>query len=1576
MATEQNNAHITTFTDGMNTDTGYNILKSSNYTMSVNNRITTTKYTDSSDDSYSNQKEGVLAPVQIDSYKYTITAQTEGALKDYNMLNKDYVYKILTSGSTSIILYKNYNAEKKPILNVGRLRTGANQQKYIYLLFCVELPTDLKNISAVLNEEQSDVVNLYIATGSTQLLQINVVDEDYILKLQEAYTDDKGAKVIDQLDIDIDDIMSNSYFPYDKIIIEDQIYGQLKTSQVQYTYRFYKKHGVCSKLAPLTNKIQVISANKNQETGCAEDTVTSVGFRLKIDADIIKDALKRFDRLQIYRISYIKINTDAEVKLVFDGKFDEAFGYDDIKQEGVQELTMEEFSNISGLSLQPNVISQNQKYLFCGDVTDTTIIDFNDFGGVTENDVKTWYRTYRLSSDAKINEYNFQPFTEGQDEVPIQRTQEELYEWIWNKTESHLTDPYNYMNIYDKMDWQDCTESRKMEYIKNPSSRSERYNIYGLLGGTGRYINWEFVFTPIPSCGVSNDLWTQTDISSTTPHSAMCFYHQWNSSFYYQGEYNRLVFNYIMDDYLESKKIKPNSKLSERAGGYSDNIISSVVRSLRRGEVYRYGIVFYDKYGSRTNVFWIQDIRTPGIYDTFVDVCKEKNTKSTSYGKATGLTMQTYVTDSTGAPTTELNSTIYSMAVGIKFDVTIPQALQDIGIIGYEIVRCEKNITNTRNMYQAVLSRPVQKTLPYGEKSPYHPTGFITTQPCRVVPKNLGSGATTMGPKASTDSITENLKWQNSTRDEGNAEAVYANYPEKQLFQCFCPDYYIYNKDVLNNVISSQVNIVPQCYINSCDYTDSDLTKLNKIIYYDSDRPDHRTLYHMCYWANNVDQSRKYITIDKRCFYVDKSTKLDNKVVIPLSKACLTINLRELKEDEDDIVITNYNLAMKLIGAYDSKNAGWSDGFEEIESESGYVSSGVAKYKTFVTNASTYSYLNWVCSNKYDYPIGADPSAEKPAGWNTDNWKRVGEFNSYMSWDGSEKNEPWTYARGPIGPAGPCMAVVVKMPTGTGGDVKYTYDSEHLLDGYLAILNDPSNLKYPLFGTFLCNVQHTPVQFAGITEAERQYDTYYGFGNYVHATDFKKPVTNIVFDGDVYPDAQEIYTMFKAYDFQDTSAFLQSVQILYYIPMESAVNWRFDYGMHYANEGSTNLQLEPGEITGVCAQERKLRQYNSIYSDNNTSNNIYNTTSIDDSVNTYHQRLFYSELKTPGENIDNWQIFKSVNCIDCNSEFGSITDLFTFKDTLYVWQDRAFSKLSVNERSLVKDENSNTIQLGQGDVLQRVDYISTNYGMRQYDMCKINAEGVLYWFDYHNKCIAALSEGSVIDYTNTKNIKSLMQNYKDVRNPQLAYDQSHKELLFGTIDSPISSGQNAVLVMNTEMNVPMGLYYLKHSNVLQYDKDCISISGANVSGHSGNIDSYSVSEDAQKIKDCTQEFLMPTYIQFVVNSDPSVTKVFDNQMVVTGKRECFLDKSVDESFFMNKTMSLDTNLCKTEIKGEDLATTDREGNIKYALPRYNNEEEYGSRIRGKYMIESILDEDPNKESTISHIITRYRTSYS
>ena len=47
---------------------------------------------------------------------------------------------------------------------------------------------------------------------------------------------------------------------------------------------------------------------------------------------------------------------------------------------------------------------------------------------------------------------------------------------------------------------------------------------------------------------------------------------------------------------------------------YADTECSYYLKSLKRDELYRYGIIFYDKYGLNSEVKWIADIRTPNMY--------------------------------------------------------------------------------------------------------------------------------------------------------------------------------------------------------------------------------------------------------------------------------------------------------------------------------------------------------------------------------------------------------------------------------------------------------------------------------------------------------------------------------------------------------------------------------------------------------------------------------------------------------------------------------------------------------------------------------------------------------------------------------------------------------------------------------------------------------------------------------------------------------------------------------------------------------------------------------------------------
>ena len=61
----------------------------------------------------------------------------------------------------------------------------------------------------------------------------------------------------------------------------------------------------------------------------------------------------------------------------------------------------------------------------------------------------------------------------------------------------------------------------------------------------------------------------------------------------------------VSDIYKQHALTTPNDNL------YHDIFSSSILRSLKRGETYRYGIVLYSADGNRSNVYYIGDIKVP-----------------------------------------------------------------------------------------------------------------------------------------------------------------------------------------------------------------------------------------------------------------------------------------------------------------------------------------------------------------------------------------------------------------------------------------------------------------------------------------------------------------------------------------------------------------------------------------------------------------------------------------------------------------------------------------------------------------------------------------------------------------------------------------------------------------------------------------------------------------------------------------------------------------------------------------------------------------------------------------------------
>ena len=1579
MATEQNNTFINTFTGGMNTDSAYDTIKNNQYIYAVNLRPYGTSKIYNSHDIAAYGKYGVMTPVK--ALNEDITSST--LMPKFDTDETQRIIKVITAGDTNILikLYKNY-------LYLYKVVASDKLPRYIWQFLCKikireKETNDLRNVSVVLQYETDDVVNLYIADGEHKIIILNIKDTDYIKSLYKI--DETTNKTDGEIDIDL--ISQNRYFPKHAITYKAIVGGQLKTSQVQYTYRFYKKYGVTSKLAPLSRKYQVINPSRDSEVGCAEDTVTSIGLQLGIAVD---EKIDQFDRLQVYRIQYIKPNQNAQIDLIYDGEFTGTnISVIDNGRKTLQTISVEEFAQIHGQDIIPKLLEQNQGYLFAGNVKDDTIFQLD-----REDLKKFWAVQF-----TPIYDYDhFIPYLVPPAYDSVQNYYEET-----NDGNAVITDFIN-ESIFNQADYSNPYSDINHSFDKNYNEVTFDYNNY--IGGSGIYISWKLLLA-------------QVDGQSNTA--------QWRSYYLKYNTTNNKIEN-IFEDQNKVTTLKSNDIVSDcgfpkpNKVTHEDAVTSSCIRSLKRGEVYRYGIILYKNDGTRSDVIWIGDIRIPGP-----DIIP-------------------------------LNDEYSTIQVGIEF--TLNNTFKDFAntnnICGYEIVRCQRTDEYSRSLQQVVIASTVRQQLVDGTYSPYYPTGFIISNPQYIgyTPYDYNvKTAYTQWPKKMTSGASDNY-----------------------LYQIFCPEIQTYTDNVLNKLKVNQISLIPSLYLYATDSYN--------IIKYDNSLPDtayssdtkgqiiksnqatRNKIFSLSYIPlieNSGDYTNTYVdhqqytfgkytvlnykTLDysktaksnkinilsylnssnfvysRRFYYTKGAEIIDNYCDVPEAVPIIEPNIwnEEYNPITDFIktklvnihfagqtkfVLDQNNYSKQILDISSVRMLNWEDGFSNHVINGSVLNNAVKKYKSYAKNISTSSYLNWVCSSKYNLPVGTD----NEYGWTEKPWSDVVEFTNV---DNSNKHIHRTFpAIGPIGPAARCLILQLSgqkqetkdLFTDANGNKTSNIDNvavklNNIFGEVLTINNiagrntvggsviayregyensgkDPIDVAglYDYPGTLLCEITHPAIHYSGKDMSSKQYDTYYGFGDYkAYSSDGINKIN--VFTGDTYTQIYEIEGMYKAYDFNDDKSSLQSMQTIHYIPMESTINQYFDYGMNYRNTNNANLQAEPGEIKGVTSQDRPIHQYNLIYSDNGTSNDLYSPQSTTRLQNIYTQRICYSQLKTNGELLNSWNIFKPVDYIDVNPVYGELTDLFTTQDTLYFWQTKAFGKLSVNERSLVKDENSNLIQLGQGTVLQRSDYLSTKFGMRAQDMCKVNVDNDIYWFDYGNKCIAAYkatsgayggAKMSVVDFTESCNVKTLMQiNITDnVQVPTITYDAINDELLFHPIKNNSILSEEMTLAFNCKLNIAQSMYSILNGqlatvyNNLTNQNDAISINPKLIlyTRWCDNGETTTIDDTAR--------------LHFVVNPNASVTKVFDNQQIVLPQLyNTTLSHTKQTANYNDFNCNLYTDLDEAGMIDE---YTNREGNICFPIPRCADGIR---RLRGKWMIEELLMNSNDNDHAISHIITKFRQSY-
>jgi len=217
-----------------------------------------------------------------------------------------------------------------------------------------------------------------------------------------------------------------------------------------------------------------------------------------------------------------------------------------------------------------------------------------------------------------------------------------------------------------------------------------------------------------------------------------------------------------------------------------------------------------------------------------------------------------------------------------------------------------------------------------------------------------------------------------------------------------------------------------------------------------------------------------------------------------------------------------------------------------------------------------------------------------------------------------------------------------------------------------------------------------------------------------------------------------------------------------------------------------------------------LYQYNAAYSAQGLGLNYVSKSkySVDDLLMT--NRIVSSELKNNNELINNWTKFKFANYLDVDSQYGPITNLKNFKNRLYYFQDSAVGIASVNERSLITDNNPGALVLGTGDILSRFDYIVDHNGSSIVnDNSIINSNFNLYWYDFDKNVICQIGEGFQ-ELSKTKNVQSYLRSIENEKrdNSVSCYDTKYNEVQFNIAKKNIVFNETLGVFTSFYTNTP------------------------------------------------------------------------------------------------------------------------------------------------------------------------------
>lgn len=1557
---------INSFAGGLNSDDDLSVVATNQYIDARNIKISSYRGGEGRDN-----RHGSLMPVQGVKLAGSFAGESNkivatGSIRDYGVVvcideneNRLKIYSFKNAIGGTVHDQDFNNIQKSSLIVNAPLLQLDKGQKY----------PDVFDIK--LNYESENNIKLYLADSIHPIMVFNI-SNDFLYD-------------------DLNKCLSYPEAVCKPPIFEEYVPGKIEFGVVSYCYQLYNRYGIHTGASIQCQQIPIGNydfPNKYVKCGGKQGSTSNCGVKISIQ---IPSNYWHLDYIKVFRVQYTQNGQMPIVSVIYNTKvdFNEQDSTDivinDIGNDPIEYISVEELNSLQGVRIIPNSLASKDGFLFAANTKtiQTTIKDFDKW------DARAFRFNYgNASIVTDVNGNNsFVINARGKDieddSVAVPPFDHDCYDGTYNNINKEAS-LYYYDYVFDSK--------------------------YRWVGGSGKNIEWRFVISSQveDSCIKKNN---------TRKIGTLYNYSQkeniWqNNVFYIDKDYEPSI--------IEKAEFDP---------GINKN--TWLIKSLRRNEIYRYGIVLYDKYCQASPVKWIADIRTPNVTERGFELMSSN---------------------------TIVNDNRYELVIrnlGIQFMVkSLPE-----GCTGYQIVRCARHESDIATISQGVLSSPVSNAYSRqyeGNNNEYYvtkyhmfcPTGFLTTNKF-IEGYNVHNQLVWNGRDLASQCMTnidndkllqfvsKEVCYQPESFKQFTKDKKY--YLQKQSFLFGARGDHKFNDDQYDSPKNGQTNLqygilvgrnerknfkfVIPC-ISNCAvelFTGPDNNGDGRGTFHVNDMDitnNHQKNSPICYLDAPFNTSYFYRTNpqsykNKGATQIDSDTDYayigglgyDRPYSYALIKDCI-LNFDRLYNNDDQSAnkrkeksgkfiiqkafayiklyeqgfnVENFSNGSYAPDDYWVKNPQnpiqdfqlvdqikWDQAFKRNFNKDDNEQASSKTYTNYAISAGGALFTNMITGG-----ICNDT--------NGNIFEQFGNYSGGFEGDGTDENFNKNVC---FGTGGKCLLLSCQYKeTGTAGAYSYRYPKNGNYYDHLAMENyqtEPGDsdsdtqlkvIRPTLLGTYLTNLRQQTTPYGGYSFTNRLTNIYYGDGNYFESEN----KWNTVFDGDCHVETFEYTSMHKVYgaytkNGKDELQFPNTHMITYSIPTESNIWCKFQHGWTFSSSARDNyasfIQSEPCEITEAYVQKEPEYVYNSVYSVQNTSMPFaaYDDLNPQDYNKTIDTRVYYSDLKQNDEIIDSWCKFRSSNFIDVDQEYGPITDICTFKNVLTFFQEQSFGILSVNDRSVAIDNSGQNIVLGIGGILDRYDYYSNTYGMHKQQFCSVCTTGGLYWFDSHNNVICLFDGQSVVQLSKQGKVQNILNKYKKNDNFKVFYNNRYNEVVFNILSDDMQIVYNEMLGKFTStLTIPFdGAIQFFNGEYLVKKNDTVCVY------------QYDYLDESPK---STNQQLLSSYVKYVVAQQPLVTKVFDNQEIVTYENLQLHDviRDNDDCFSKNHKYTWQTESQKIESSLKEQITL-RENNHRFVIPRADGL--FGNRARGKVMICSIEDIKPNPAMAIQYIITKYRQSWS